>query len=101
MLRHANDPDLLGLETKPLGGWAAARKAWRKAQERAKATIVLNLALDVCVPVRSYIDADNSDDKNARQLRDRLKSAYTITNVQAIQNQRKNLDALKYTEGKS
>ena len=100
MLIRAGDPELLGLEPEPLSNSTAARAAWRKAEAKAKTTIVLNLGPVVKVRVRTYIDPEDDEEKTAKELWDFLKETYTATNAQAVQNVRNELDALSYVDGK-
>ena len=65
---RASDSDLLGLQPAPTYNTASAFSAWRKAEDKAKAILVLNLGLVVKVRVRSYVDGDNADEKTALQL---------------------------------
>ena len=101
MIIRASDPELIGLEQEPSSNSAAARSAWRKAEAKAKAIIVLNLGPVVKVQVRQFIDPEDGEEKTARELWDHLKETYTATNAQAVQNVRNELDALQYDDGKN
>ena len=90
------DPLLLGLKPEAQGTSNVAINKWREASAQAKGTLTLLLSEQVQVRAIAILE---DDDRTAHELWEFLRSTYTKSNEQAIQNLRVKLDKLVYVEG--
>ena len=90
------DPLLLGLKPEAQGSSANAINKWREASAQAKGSLTLLLSEQVQVRAIAIIEDEN---KTAYDLWEFLRSTYTASNEQAVQNLRVKLDKLMYVEG--